>query len=49
VAVVFQRAWAGDKYPMIGVWDIEQSSRGFVHYPLGEPETQAFESWVGLA
>jgi hypothetical protein len=49
VVVVFQCAWAGDKYPMIGGWDIEQSSWGFVYYPLGEPETQAVESWVGLA
>jgi hypothetical protein len=48
VVVTFQRAWQGEDYPRIGVYDTVAGEWGFVYYPLDAPESQN-GGWVGLS
>ncbi|MEW6167269.1 MAG: esterase-like activity of phytase family protein [Pseudomonadota bacterium] len=48
VYVAFQRAWAGDPNPRIGIYDIAADSWSFVFYPLDAVESQN-GGWVGLS
>ncbi|MFP5306258.1 MAG: esterase-like activity of phytase family protein, partial [Gammaproteobacteria bacterium] len=48
VYVAFQRAWAGDQNPRIGIYDIAADSWSFVFYPLDAVESQN-GGWVGLS
>lgn len=48
VYVAFQRAWAGEKHPRIGILDPKNGEWMFVHYPLDTAESQR-GGWVGLS
>lgn len=48
LVVAFQRAWAGEALPRIGVYDIAAKSWRFHFYPL-EAATSPNGGWVGLS
>ena len=48
VFVAFQRAWAGDTDPRIGIYDPATDSWRFLFYPLDAVESPA-AGWVGLS
>ena len=46
--VAFQRAWAGDAHPRIGVYDLAAKTWQFMFYPL-DAVTSPNKGWVGLS
>ncbi len=48
LAVAFQRAWADEADPRIGIYDINTGEWTFVYYPLDVRESQN-GGWVGLS
>ena len=48
VYVAFQRAWAGDDHPRIGIYDTTTATWSFLYYPLDAAESQD-GGWVGLS
>jgi hypothetical protein len=47
--VAFQRAWATEAQPRIGIYDIAAQTWKFVYYPLDAYESQYAGGWVGLS
>jgi hypothetical protein len=47
--VAFQRAWAGEANPRIGIYDLAAQSWKFVYYPLDAYSSQYAGGWVGLS
>lgn len=47
--VAFQRAWAGETNPRIGIYDLAAQSWKFVYYPLDAYSSQFAGGWVGLS
>ncbi|MFC3116515.1 esterase-like activity of phytase family protein [Cellvibrio fontiphilus] len=47
--VAFQRAWAGETNPRIGIYDLAAQSWKFVYYPLDAYSSQYAGGWVGLS
>ncbi len=48
LVLAFQRAWAGDKHPRIGVYDLAAKTWQFMFYPL-DAVTSPNKGWVGLS
>lgn len=48
LVVAFQRAWAGDTHPRIGVYDLAAKTWRFLSYPL-DAVTSPNGGWVGLS
>lgn len=48
LVVAFQRAWAGDTHPRIGIYDLTQKTWAFMFYPLNAVASPA-GGWVGLS
>ena len=48
LVLAFQRAWAGDKHPRIGVYDLATKTWQFMFYPL-DAVTSPNKGWVGLS
>lgn len=48
LVVAFQRAWAGEAQPRIGVYDLAAQTWQFMFYPL-DPVTSPYGGWVGLS
>lgn len=48
LVVAFQRAWAGDAHPRIGVFDLTSRTWQFHFYPL-DPVASPNGGWVGLS
>jgi hypothetical protein len=48
LVVAFQRAWAGDTQPRIGVYDLVAKTWQFMFYPL-DPVSSPNGGWVGLS
>ena len=48
LVVAFQRAWAGDAQPRIGVYDLTLKTWSFMFYPL-DPMASPAGGWVGLS
>ena len=48
LVVAFQRAWAGDAHPRIGVYDLAAKTWQFMFYPL-DAVTSPNKGWVGLS
>jgi hypothetical protein len=48
LVVAFQRAWAGDVQPRIGVYDLTLKTWSFMFYPL-DPMASPAGGWVGLS
>lgn len=48
VVVCFQRAWGGEDFVRIGMYDTVDESWSFGFYPLDDPESQN-GGWVGLS
>jgi len=48
VLVAFQRAWAGEAHPRIGIYDTDAETWKFVLYPADPPASQN-GGWVGLS
>lgn len=48
LVVAFQRAWAGETQPRIGVYDLALKTWSFVFYPL-DPVASPAGGWVGLS
>ncbi len=48
LVVAFQRAWAGDAHPRIGVFDLTSRAWQFHFYPL-DPVASPNGGWVGLS
>ena len=48
LVVTFQRAWAGDTQPRIGVYDLAAKTWQFLFYPL-DPVASPNGGWVGLS
>lgn len=46
--VAFQRAWAGETNPRLGIYDVEAGTWSFLFYPL-EPVASQNGGWVGLS
>ena len=46
--MAFQRAWADEADPRIGIYDIDSGEWTFVYYPLDARESQN-GGWVGLS
>lgn len=47
--VAFQRAWAGETNPRIGIYDLAAKTWKFVYYPLDAYSSQFAGGWVGLS
>lgn len=47
--VVFQRGWAGEAHPRIGIYDLANKIWAFVYYPLDTYSSQYPGGWVGLS
>ena len=47
--VAFQRAWAGEANPRIGIYDLAAKTWKFVYYPLDAYSSQFAGGWVGLS
>jgi hypothetical protein len=47
--LAFQRAWAGETHPRIGIYDITAKTWEFVYYPLDTYSSQYAGGWVGLS
>lgn len=47
--LAFQRAWAGEANPRIGIYDLAAKSWKFVYYPLDAYSSQFAGGWVGLS
>lgn len=47
--VAFQRAWAGETHPRIGIYDLDAETWEFVYYPLDAYASQYAGGWVGLS
>lgn len=48
LVVAFQRAWAGETQPRIGVYDLAAKTWQFMYYPL-DPVASPYGGWVGLS
>ncbi len=48
LVVAFQRAWAGETHPRIGVYDLAAKTWQFMFYPL-DAVTSPNKGWVGLS
>lgn len=48
LVVAFQRAWAGDAHPRIGVYDLAAKTWQFMFYPL-DAVASPNKGWVGLS
>ncbi len=49
VYLAFQRAWAGETNPRIGIYDLANQTWKFVYYPLDSYDSQFAGGWVGLS
>lgn len=47
--LAFQRAWAGETNPRIGIYNLATQSWQFVYYPLDAYSSQYAGGWVGLS
>ncbi len=47
--LAFQRAWAGETNPRIGIYDLATQTWKFVYYPLDAYSSQYAGGWVGLS
>ncbi len=47
--LAFQRAWAGETNPRIGIYDLANQTWQFVYYPLDAYSSQYAGGWVGLS
>lgn len=47
--LAFQRAWAGEANPRIGIYDLASKTWKFVFYPLDAYSSQYAGGWVGLS
>jgi hypothetical protein len=47
--LAFQRAWAGETNPRIGIYDLANQTWKFVYYPLDAYDSQYAGGWVGLS
>jgi hypothetical protein len=47
--LAFQRAWAGEANPRIGIYDLATETWKFVYYPLDAYNSQFAGGWVGLS
>jgi hypothetical protein len=46
--VAFQRAWEGEAFPRLGIYNMATNLWKFVFYPVDDPESQ-YNGWVGLS